>query len=1004
MNRLKTGIILVTAIVFFTLAAFPSMAIAPPSEEDREWLRTAPDLQDRIDFANSVLEPLLNPDLNTSDFTVNFYTQDIEDHFGSTPDDEDYSALIDLNNDDVIDERDFIELAFIDKGPKRHAESPSSGSVSVIVIPIKFPDTNPSPDTTPEYMLDFLFSPDHYSAQTYYAEVSKGLLDFNGIIITNPEEGDGWWMADLNKHDYNDTSLMGEILEKADPYYDFSNYDADGNSEVDGTVFLYAGDHDNWGDFYWGWAGYGQWIIDDVRVGPMMFVGENMLSPSLIVHEYGHMMGIPDFYDYTGQSSGIGKFGMMAYAGHTYMSAWTRVRLGWDEPINVQIDTLGAPMLPRSAGGPVYRVWHQGEAGPEYFLVEGIDKNGMDGDSPGTGIAIYHIDETVHGNNNWEHKQVDVEEADGLDHLDSGDNSGEQQDLYYSGGNQTFNSLTYPNSVRYTGESTLVQALNLTNTEGDLIVGYTEPVPLDETEPNNTWDDVGVIELPPPNGITDGFAGFDGDVSDYWAFTVDGPKVLEISLDAYTEICNLTLVLYAVDGMTPIYVSESSSGDEYIRTFVDGPGMFFIEVRAESYYSYYDLVVDVTDYGDPGDVQVIPTDILPNTVYDRSSGIPVLKLEILNNAGPITVSKIQAYYQGTASGVLEGIDVWLGDGDHVFGPGLDVKLNPSTMTSITNKFFATGMDQVIGKYAVIYITVNLLDTTAGNSFSMRIPSYKDIEFSSGTVPYGTYPINSGTTEIFDAPMPLCYVGGGEFHMGTDPGSDPYFNPDQEDYRETPQHLHPVNDYYISRNEITCAQYIDFMDGGGYSNSDYWDFGWDWIVENEITTPGDWPDHTNGPDFPDYPVGGTSWFESMAYAKSVGGRLPTEAEWEKACRGTDGRLYSWGNVYDGSLYTRGWPTPVGSKPGSDSPYGVADMTGNICEWTRDGFEWYVYNRYANGSFYRPYESDFYMVRSYPYNFGNGEEDVHITRAAFRYPTYYTYRWILYGFRVVFDPPG
>ncbi len=85
-----------------------------------------------------------------------------------------------------------------------------------------------------------------------------------------------------------------------------------------------------------------------------------------------------------------------------------------------------------------------------------------------------------------------------------------------------------------------------------------------------------------------------------------------------------------------------------------------------------------------------------------------------------------------------------------------------------------------------------------------------------------------------------------------------------------------------------------------------------------------------------PVGEISYFEAEAYCKSVGKRLPTRNEWEKAARGTDGRLYPWGNKFDPTKANtveseKGGSTPVGSFEKGKSPYGAMDMAGNVWEW-------------------------------------------------------------------------
>ncbi|MCA9448342.1 MAG: SUMF1/EgtB/PvdO family nonheme iron enzyme, partial [Candidatus Omnitrophica bacterium] len=101
-----------------------------------------------------------------------------------------------------------------------------------------------------------------------------------------------------------------------------------------------------------------------------------------------------------------------------------------------------------------------------------------------------------------------------------------------------------------------------------------------------------------------------------------------------------------------------------------------------------------------------------------------------------------------------------------------------------------------------------------------------------------------------------------------------------------------HDYYMDVYPVTNGAYRKFIEGSGYENQTYWsEEGWQWRTSETITKPRFWDDERfNGPD---QPVVGVSYYEAEAYAKWAGKRLPTEQEWEKAARGTDGRKYPWG---------------------------------------------------------------------------------------------------------------
>jgi formylglycine-generating enzyme required for sulfatase activity len=188
-------------------------------------------------------------------------------------------------------------------------------------------------------------------------------------------------------------------------------------------------------------------------------------------------------------------------------------------------------------------------------------------------------------------------------------------------------------------------------------------------------------------------------------------------------------------------------------------------------------------------------------------------------------------------------------------------------------------------------------------------------------------INLGTNRVeitrFETITPLAnmiHIPAGEFEMGGQPG----------DENQQPPHRVYLDDFYIDQHEVTNAQYAQFMQATGHK------------------PPALWGDE--GFNQPRQPVVGVSWEDAAAYCTWAKKRLPTEAEWEKAARGTTGYLYPWGNDFiygqaniivpgDGYKYT----APVGSYPAGASPYGVLDMAGNAAEWCAD---WYAADYYRH----------------------------------------------------------
>jgi formylglycine-generating enzyme required for sulfatase activity len=165
---------------------------------------------------------------------------------------------------------------------------------------------------------------------------------------------------------------------------------------------------------------------------------------------------------------------------------------------------------------------------------------------------------------------------------------------------------------------------------------------------------------------------------------------------------------------------------------------------------------------------------------------------------------------------------------------------------------------------------------------------------------------------------LVWIPGGEFVMGSD-----------EYAIERPPHRVRVRPFWMGRTPVTNAMYRDFVAKTGHRPQEF--------ANQHLMNPKLW-------DGDDQPAIGVSYDDAVAYCTWAGGRLPTEAEWEFAARGTDGRLYPWGNepprpgraAYGRILGKGGATAPVGTHPGDEGPFGVLDLAGNVLEWCLDWF--------------------------------------------------------------------
>ena len=215
-----------------------------------------------------------------------------------------------------------------------------------------------------------------------------------------------------------------------------------------------------------------------------------------------------------------------------------------------------------------------------------------------------------------------------------------------------------------------------------------------------------------------------------------------------------------------------------------------------------------------------------------------------------------------------------------------------------------------------------------------------------------------------------YISPGEFLMGSaEQDQDAWIN-------EMPQHSVNIDAFWIMQTEVTNKQYGLCVGAGVCTEPDL--TGW------------------NDGMYAEHPVVNVDWEQANTYAKWAGGRLPTEAEWEKACRGTDSRIYTWGNQtateyllnYD---YNSGDTRPVRSYP--PGAYNLYDMAGNVWEWTADWYEEEYYLTSPSSNPKGPENGKFRTPRG-----GSWESSASTVRCASR-PGHGPYSTYSIGFRIV-----
>ena len=372
---------------------------------------------------------------------------------------------------------------YLRRSPTAPSPTPTqtTGVARILVLLIQFSDTAANPSHDGAYFDSRLNATGGSvrSVRTYYQEVSRGALTLNATIIST-------WFTSAHPMSYYgaDSStgvddangpiyrLVVEAVRLADPSVNFASFDTNGDGVVDHLMVVHAGagQESNPGqkDLIWShrWA-----VLDADPTTPgsqsltadgVQIYGYTMESEDFVVgtvtHEFGHDLGLPDLYDTDGSSHGAGIWDPMAEgswngnpAGSSpaHMSAWSLMRLGWVTPTDVTTSLVGTSIDAVETSGKVFRLSIPGSI-QEYFLIENRQPLGFDAGLPGSGLLIWHVDDSQTSNDQDTHRLVDLLEAD---EASTGDHPVDASDPWHDTASG-WGPETVPDSRAYDGAAT----------------------------------------------------------------------------------------------------------------------------------------------------------------------------------------------------------------------------------------------------------------------------------------------------------------------------------------------------------------------------------------------------------------------------------------------------------------------------------------------------------------------------------------------------------------------
>ena len=285
------------------------------------------------------------------------------------------------------------------------AGGPLRGTVRVVVVLVDFSD---KPMTqTRQHFQDLFFSrgKPKKSVREYYSDVTHGLIDLQGDVVgplrlPKTLKAYAHGASGMGTAAPNAQTMAFDALTVADPTVDFTPYDNDGNGFVDAFIVIHAGpgaevsgSHDDIWSHKWVLAS-GARAVDHTKIYAYLTVPEDC-KIGVCAHELGHLLfGFPDLYDTDSSSEGIGNWCLMAAGSWggggdvpVHPSAWCKANQGWATVKTIKANGA-ATLADVKASHTIHRLWKNGSAGNEYFLLENRQQAGFDASLPGGGLLI----------------------------------------------------------------------------------------------------------------------------------------------------------------------------------------------------------------------------------------------------------------------------------------------------------------------------------------------------------------------------------------------------------------------------------------------------------------------------------------------------------------------------------------------------------------------------------------------------------------------------------------